>query len=489
MHKGKVGYNSMENSSLFIRGQVWYWEDPIYGRKENNIDVSIGEATLRYNRYCIIAQTTESVSRSSVLVIPCSSNSHNSHDIPIPLAHLFHDNFTYARTLEIFPVHPKFLQRYICTLPESVMKKIEAELIKTLIPSLTNNMNDSEFLERFELDMDQQSMEPPNTKCDKTLETSVRSFIMEHVVKTDNSFNVSAYELRDAFNQYCMMNRLSINNDIVEFLDMFTKLTNNAGYHFSDRTKYNLVEFKGIRIRGNLKLSIEMNEKDIINQKDPQKPGKWNDQNIHEFLSIYEKEGIDSASNKFDLKASTALKYWHRWKDRLNNINLIKSSIDVPPTADIPKSISKISNMIRDSLKDLNVYALNIECEASINNRLSEAQFYSIIGTSIYYSLLDFLSIRKDDINGSYIIPQLDEYSENLETYYFFERVYHDRRISLKKNGLDLILSYRTYYPDLSTINPIWIDKLHTRLMNKLNMIEIGVVKICDIIKDMYCHT
>lgn len=476
----------MENSSLFIRGQVWYWEDPIYGRKENNIDVSIGEATLRYNRYCIIVQTTESVSRSSVLVIPCSSNSHNSHDIPIPLAHLFHDNFTYARTLEIFPVHPKFLQRYICTLPESIMKKIEAELIKTLIPSLTNNMNESEFMERFEIDMEQHFVEPPDIKCDKVLETNIRSFIMDHIVKTDNSFIVSAYELEDAFNQYCTINKFPVTKDIVEFLDIFTKLTNNAGYHFSDRTRYNLVEFRGIRISGNLKLSIEMNANDIINHNDPQKPGKWNDKNIFEFLSIYEKEGIDSASNKFDLKASTALKYWHKWKDRLNKKGSIKSS-NIPPTADIPKSISKVSNMIRDSLRNLNVYTLNIEYEASINNRLSEAQFYSIIGTSVYYSLLDFLSIRKDDVNGDYIIPQLDKDNENLETYYFFERAYHDKRISLQKNGLDLISSYKNYYPDLGTINPIWIDKLYPRLMNKLNMVEIGIIKICDMIKDMYC--
>lgn len=477
----------MENSCLFIRGQVWYWEDPIYGRKENKMEVSIGEVTLRFNRYCIVAQTTETIDKSSVLVIPCSSSNHTPHDVPAPLAHVFHDNFTYARTRGIFPVHPKFLQRYICTLPETIMKQIEGELIKLLIPSIICNMSTEDVHKTLGIDLDRNSYDLIVPKDNHELEINIRSFIRDHLVKSDQRDIISAYELKDAFNQYCVIHNINIVDDIVEFLDVFTKVTNNSGYHFSDRQRYNLVEFRGLRIRGNLKLSINMSERDLINPSDPQRPGKWDDDSIIDFIRTYDRDGQNIAADKFGLKSSTAANYWYRWKDRLNTQKPPEVSVKIPPTSDIPKSVSKVSNMIRDSLIELDIYSWNSEYEASVDSHLSESTFYNNLGTCIYYSLLDFLSIRKDESNN-FFAPNLNENSNYLSTWHFFDRVYHDRRISMTKDGLDMMTLYRKYFPDYNGIDPEWLNKLRSRIVNKLNMIDTGIDKICDSIRVLYCE-
>lgn len=476
----------MENSCLFIRGQVWYWEDPIYGRKENKLEVSIGEAVLRYSRYCVIAQTTNTIDKSSVLVIPCSSSNHTPHDVPAPLAHIFHDNFTYARTRGIFPVHPKFLQRYICTLPENIMKQIEVELIKLLLPSVHENMSEDDIQNIFGLDMSALITSDVIPKHEPILEINVRSFIKDHLVKSDPSDSISAYEMKDAFNQYCVIHRMPFIDDIVEFLDIFTKVTNNTGYHFSEKPRFNLVEFKGLKIRGNLKLSIMMNDRDIINPNDPQKPGRWNDETIDEFLMIYNKDGVDAASEKFNLKPSTASNYWYRWKDKLDKRESPSVTLRLPTTVDAPKSVSKMANIIRDGLREECIYEKMDGYEISTSECMTEASFYSCLGTCIYYSLLDFLGIRKDKV-GNFFSPNLNENSKYLETWYFFDRVYHDRNVSLYKNGLTLMEAYRNHFPNQSGINSEWLNKLKFRIGNKLNINADGIDLICSNIKKLYC--
>lgn len=476
----------MENSCLFIRGQVWYWEDPIYGRKENKLEVSIGEAVLRYSRYCVVAQTTNTIDKSSVLVIPCSSSNHTPHDVPAPLAHIFHDNFTYARTRGIFPVHPKFLQRYICTLPENIMKQIEVELIKLLLPSVHENMSEDDIQNIFGLDMSAMVTNDVIPKHEPILEINVRSFIKDHLVKSDPNDAISAYEMKDAFNQYCVIHRMPFIDDIVEFLDIFTKVTNNTGYHFSEKPRFNLVEFRGLKIRGNLKLSIMMNDRDIINPDDPQRPGRWNDESIDEFLTIYNKDGVEAASEKFNLKPSTASNYWYRWKDKLDKREAPAVTLRLPTTVDAPKSVSKMANIIRDGLRDDDLYGKMAGKEISTSECVAEPNFYSCLGTCIYYSLLDFLGIRKDKV-GNFFSPNLNENSKYLETWYFFDRVYHDRHVSLYKNGSALMEAYRNHFPNQSGINSEWLNKLKFRIGNKLNINGEGIELICKTIKELYC--
>ena len=126
----------MDRSYTFVRGQVWYWDDPIFGRKDDNTALPMGDASIRFSRYVIVIQSTATISpnqSASVLVIPCSSGKKTQFDIQVPL---HGDVITYTRTNSIFPAHSKCLQKYICTLSEVTMKNIEDQVLKLLVPSI-----------------------------------------------------------------------------------------------------------------------------------------------------------------------------------------------------------------------------------------------------------------------------------------------------------------------------------------------------------------
>lgn len=482
----------MDKSTLFIRGQVWYWEDPIYGPKENNIDISIGEATMRYNRYCIVAQTTETIGKSSLLVIPCSSSCNTPYDIPVPLSHLFHDNYSYARIKEIFPVHPKYLQRYICTLSDDVMKQIEGELAKLLMPSIIDTFGKDGFKDLFGFDFDMTYHKPIKNNYN-ALEMNVRLFIKEHLVKTDNDNDIiSAYELKDAYDQFCMKNNFDPNRDIIEFLDMFTKLTTNTSYDFIVRSKFNVINFKGIKLRGDITLSIMMGERDLINPDDPQKPGKWNDESIDEFLNEYNKNGVEVASEKFGLKQSTATSYWYKWKDRLVVDNSEPLSIvpRIPSTKDVQKSISKISNFIRDDLKEHGLYyksgmVLASDNKIIIYENMPEGSFYNKLGVAIYYSFIDLLSIKI--VKHTPHIPAINSNSKYLDTWHFFDKAYHDKRISMCTSMNTLIESYVKYFPKKKYIDKDLIKILKEKIISRIDISSDSADIICKLVETLYC--
>lgn len=130
----------METTMRFIRGQVWRWTDPIYGEKKDNRrkDIEVGEMTLRFNRYAIIVQDSESIDQHSILVIPCSSHKRYETDIRIDLKHVFSVTTTYAQPRKIFPAHPKMLDKYICTLPDDVMLDLELSMLTLINPSISS---------------------------------------------------------------------------------------------------------------------------------------------------------------------------------------------------------------------------------------------------------------------------------------------------------------------------------------------------------------
>ena len=126
----------LNKSYHFLRGQVWYWNDPIYGKKElNKSPINRNDNILHYSRYVIIIENTLTISPTSCIVIPCSSKRKSRFDIEIPLNHANYVNTTVARISQLFPVNTKDLVRYICTLSEATMEKIETALLTILTNS------------------------------------------------------------------------------------------------------------------------------------------------------------------------------------------------------------------------------------------------------------------------------------------------------------------------------------------------------------------
>ena len=108
----------------YLRGQVWHWNDPVYGDKKDGKSVEQDEATLRYSRYVIIMQDTDTINRSC-MVVPCSTQKayDDSNEV---VFYIYDTKPSYARCKLVTPVSTSNLDNYICTLSDEDMRRISA---------------------------------------------------------------------------------------------------------------------------------------------------------------------------------------------------------------------------------------------------------------------------------------------------------------------------------------------------------------------------
>ena len=110
----------MDKVNVYVKGQMWYWDDPICGSKDNKIGVPVNSSLVHYSRYVIVLQNVDTINNGSILVIPCSTKcrqNRDKYDVSINMGPLFNNTTTFARCESIFPASPKSLTRYICTIP------------------------------------------------------------------------------------------------------------------------------------------------------------------------------------------------------------------------------------------------------------------------------------------------------------------------------------------------------------------------------------
>lgn len=127
----------MSESLRYLRGQIWHWNDPVYGKKEDCVmQIDPLEETFRYSRYVLITQSDDLPFSDTILVIPCSSRKCYKTDIKIPIHGINHKTESYIRPERIFPVNPKTLSSYVCTISEKTMAEIEAVLVRLMLPKV-----------------------------------------------------------------------------------------------------------------------------------------------------------------------------------------------------------------------------------------------------------------------------------------------------------------------------------------------------------------
>lgn len=124
----------MDESLVFKHGQVWYWSDPIYGRKSEKLKVDQGEVTQRYSRYVLIVQGIINVN-DDIMCIPLSSSRHDESDVEIQIMIKNKKSTSYAMLTKIFVASSMSLRRYICTLPRVNMIDIRNSIHDLLIPN------------------------------------------------------------------------------------------------------------------------------------------------------------------------------------------------------------------------------------------------------------------------------------------------------------------------------------------------------------------
>lgn len=473
----------MKRSQIFKRGQIWYWEDPVFGKK-NEIEPSspTGDATYRYNRYVIIVQTEDTIDSQSILVVPCSSTNHTPHDIQVSTSFIWHEGYCYAKCRSMFPVHPRMLQRYVCCITDEEMKLIDAELIKLVAPYITDVFSPSDVREWFGIDLEA-NPEPRRSVDSPSIEGYVRTFANQVIMFTGNpTHRITIKELKQAYDVFCINTSLPMCNDMLQFLDASTRvfspeIMEMTSWKSMNRNLCDLTEFRGIRIRNDaMKVVVPVikpveqprpidipkkQEPEQVPSNDTSKTNDWTDPTIvARFIHLYTSGGKEKAAKEFNISQSSALRYYYKFRDSVESSAApAVTKVPLPSAKDIIKAVSKISNMTRDMLREGNVQGFYAK-------EMDPTEFYAKIQSHLYFSMLEFLGVRIDN-SGKFtktLIPSLGANSKHLDTWRFFDAIYHDKRISTEKNIVDTVNKYHSVTGRKICIEPEWKVIFDTRL-------------------------
>lgn len=107
----------------YLRGQIWHWNDPLYGEKKDGKYIEGFDGTIRYSRYVLVVQDTDTIDTTAI-VIPISTT-YREGSVEF---YINDDKASYARCGNITTVSTKTLDNYICTMVEDDMSKIMTQL-------------------------------------------------------------------------------------------------------------------------------------------------------------------------------------------------------------------------------------------------------------------------------------------------------------------------------------------------------------------------
>lgn len=471
-----------QESIIFERGQVWYWQDPVFGRKKKggNEEPRIGEAMYRFSRYVVVVQDPETFNPNRLLVVPLSTGVHYEHDVLVDLKQIYLNQQSYAKCTALFPVYPRLLSSYICKLSDETMRQIDAELIKLLCPFIRNTFSNNDIKEWFGIDMEyKHAYKKLNNPCN-VMNKWIKKFICEEIEITGNcTDSVSVQKLKTSFEVFCLNNGIDqeVYQDEFRFLDAFTKMLANHGIISVSNLEnvtleiVNLTEFNGIKIKHDrMKVVIQVKKPEIPSKEQvadqPEKVSDsynmekgsdssrndWTDtKNQMNFVSYYEAYGQEACAAKYKVSEASCRTYYRKFKKNLSN----KMDQHVLNPHDVGQSISRISNCIKDYLMQCDMHRV---CKG---NGFREIEFYHKLQKATYFSIIEFMNIRLE--KNSLILPIIDTDTQYYDTWKFFDLMQHDSRLNVDKNISDLMDLGRQLYGNKFGLNPEWLDYVHMK--------------------------
>lgn len=157
---------------------------------------------------------------------------------------------------------------------------------------------------------------------------------------------------------------------------------------------------------------------------------------------------------------------------------------NTPNVLSLNKSISKVSNLIKDWLHIED--AFNQVKSNIVDKKMYAENFYIKIQNCVYHSLREFCGITKDDANND-LLPVAAIDSEYYQSLIFFDRMFNDRSVSYEKIPNKVMEKYRRTFADADGIQPEWVKVLQEKIISKNLLDEHGVAAITFIIMNEWC--
>ena len=151
----------------------------------------------------------------------------------------------------------------------------------------------------------------------------------------------------------------------------------------------------------------------------------------------------------------------------------------------IGRSISKISNMIKEYIHSEDVYGMISDYVT--RKKYYADEFYQRVQNSVYHTLMEYCKVSKNE-QGEEVVDMENMTFERLQTLRFFDRVYNDRNVSRELDPHKLIKRYAEVYNESAyMIDSAWIDLLNFRLTPRIPIPEDRIEIIGNAIRDGWC--
>lgn len=522
----------MENER-FKRGQVWFWEDPIYGQKCEGNEVEIGESVMRYTRTVVIIQSHPSSAGHGIICAPLSSKNHDPNDIKCSvLANLYmNEGISYIKMNKIFVAHPKMLVKYVTTLDTKIMRAVEGRIVNMLLPSIMEStlVPLDKFSSWYGIDVSEKQISDEVLGVNKSVDVSeLTNFVNSYIYRTDvKNDKLKIIDIMRAYRTYCISNDIKAIDDPVEFSVLLSKvLLINTDWIIGNETRIRDTSISGVIIRGlnslpdgitieksidiqnNQKIEDPVSTHDVkddkpTKQNQPQPRSKWNDETKARFVKQYHDNPVQALVD-FNIKDSTASLYYKKWKNSYPcvsesenevvstnhqesmDVEKIKESItneqesyrSVTTVNTMRLAISSFANGIRDDILRNNhawekVY---IKHEYETGKITSSADWYNTISSVIYNSLFTYFGLRKMEMTD--VIQ--DYFLSEGNSMHFVLSLYNGLGTSIgtfqKK-----VEKYKNKYNVTDCMADDWLAMLSQSLMTMINVDNEG----SDIIYDM----
>ena len=419
--------------SRFVRGQVWYWVDPIYGSKSERKLVPIDEQTIRYSRPVLIVQDASTMNRS-ILVAPISTTfeeAENEKAISVMFTNPEGKDSRIAIG-SIMPVSPMALTNYKYTFTEDAMNEIMGKLaillgLKLSPLSHRTNNESSELYQHTQVN----NTEPTKEIIPAPVSTSNNQ---ENELEPDPEINIP----RTA------KGRIMWNDELKkQFLEMYDTLGS----------------VKTAKIFGISKSTVGTTKHRFT--------ADVNKSQTEPVAEIPEQKPV--ASKSVDTVAPKPILQYIPTEEEVFTKQLVSS-------------ISEFCNLMRRHANDnrLDTYISLYGSDEMLKDKHATEKFYSKLSASWYYALLKFFNI--EEVKGSALpISIIPESDKRYELYKILTDIF-DSRIHVKSGTVKTLLDgHRKTYGTNWVMPQEVIDEVRVLLSKKISMKERAFNRIIEI--------
>ena len=161
-----------------------------------------------------------------------------------------------------------------------------------------------------------------------------------------------------------------------------------------------------------------------------------------------------------------------------------RQDIRLPVIIDLPRAISKWTNMLREHVYDIDLFN---EVRASLTQKnIYHETFLNKLQNCMYHTTMDFCNVVKD-ADGNVTLPEISEETSFLPTLYFFDRIFHNKSVSFEKTAVKLMSKYRRVFKDHDGIQLEWLELLKIRMKEKMPIDPYGIEQIAEKIAELAC--